>query len=356
MANAIEYLKWRGDLNFEAAPINEIDLFLFSQVSMIDFGGLVPADGAGVMLSKAAEKYFETHDTDVKKNLGVLQARSVLDAFKLMGESARFGGVLLSGYENHVNEKNEEQFSATTFRLSPQVFAVAFRGTDDTIIGWKEDCNLAIYDEVPAQKDAKEYLRRAAETHKGKIVVLGHSKGGNLAVYAAMHATKKIKDRILRVINFDGPGLRKSVISGSQDYAYIKDKITTIRSENSLVGTLLELPGTSVVVKTSAEGLLAHDGFQWDVDVNHFARAKGLNLFSKGFEKAFKKTMSDMSEDEMLEFVEELFGILFSTGAETLTDFHQISLNQKLLAANKTINSRAIRDFSATLLKAFVIK
>lgn len=260
----------------------------------------------------------------------------------------------MSGYENHVNDETEEQFSATTFRLSDQVLTVTFRGTDDTIIGWKEDCNLAIYDEVPAQKDAAGYLNRIAKNHKGKLVVAGHSKGGNLAVYAAMHAADEIRDNILRVINFDGPGLRTHVISDSQEYAAISEKTVTIRSENSMVGMLLELPGTPVTVKTDTEGLLAHDGFQWDVEVNHFTRAKGLSLFSRAFGRTFEKTIENMSEEDMLNFVEELFEILFSTGAETITDFHQISLKQKLLTANKTINNKAIRDFTAALLKSLV--
>lgn len=353
MSNAVDYIKWRGDLSFEAAPINEIDLFLFSQVCMVNYEDLVPDDESGVPLSKVAQGYFKTHDTDVKKNIGVLQAMSCLEAFKLMGESARFGNVLVGGYVNNVNDANEEQFSATTFRLSPNVLVVAFRGTDDTIIGWKEDCNLAIYDEVPAQRAALNYLRRTAETHKGKIVVVGHSKGGNLAVYAAMNSTKKIKDRILRVLNFDGPGLRKNIIAG-ESYMEIKDKITTVLSENAMIGTLLEMPGTPVIVRTEAEGLIAHDGFKWDVETNHFVRVKRLSKFSRAFDNAFEKAMASMSEEDMQSFVEELFGILFSTGAETLTDIHQSSMAQKLQAANQTINNKAVRDFTTMVLRAFV--
>jgi len=353
MATVMDYLQWRGDLSFDVAPINELDLFLFTQLSMPDYQDILDTSNNELPLCKVADRYFKTHTEDVR-NLGLLQAKDVLPAFKLMGKCSRFQDVGMSTYYNHVSEENEEQFSATTFRLSPKVLVVSYRGTDDTIIGWKEDCNLAIYDQVPAQQDAKEYLEKIAKTHKGNIVVVGHSKGGNLSVYAASHVDNKIQDRIIRVVNYDGPGFGRSFLRNNEGYRNIKDKVTTIMSMNAIIGTLLEAPGKKVTVKTFAEGLAAHDGFAWEVDVNHFVREKGLSRFSKAFDGAFNQVMKDMSTEDKKIFVEDIFSSLFSTGALNLTEFNDLDIKQKFSAFEKLGASKAIRDFNTSFFKQLV--
>lgn len=354
MANALDYVTWRGDLSFETSPINEIDLFLLTQITMPNYEDIVKADKIEMSLNRVATKYFKNHDLNAT-SLGLLQANDVLPALKAMSEQPRFKDILFSAHFNRVSNQEEEQFSATVFRLTPKVIVVAYRGTDDTIIGWKEDCNIAIYDEVPAQRDALNYLEWVADNYTEKIIVVGHSKGGNIGVYAAAKASKKIQSRIIRVINYDGPGFKKEFLR-EEGYLAVKDKITTILSQNSIIGVLLNTAGTPVYVKANVAGLLAHDGFQWEALPNHFVREKKLSKFSKEFDKAISNTLDKMSDEEKSEFVNELFDILFSSGADTLIGFRETDLVTRLYTLRKLGTNKKVLEFAKTLTKALVQK
>ena len=179
MTNALDYISWRCDIPFAAVGVNEIDAFLFSQLITPHYEGIL--DTGSKTLSAAADEYFSFHTEDVS-NLGVLQSPSVLPMFSALAESRRFGGVILHDYVNTVDESNTEQFSAVSFDLDNGITFVSFRGTDDSIIGWKEDFNIAIMSSVPAQTDAACYLNRILASTDNRIIVCGHSKGGNLAV------------------------------------------------------------------------------------------------------------------------------------------------------------------------------
>jgi len=355
MANALDYIKWRGDLDFGVAPINEIDIFLLTQIVMADFGDIVSNDDTDISLHDVAKKYFETHDTDVK-NLGVLQSEHTLPAFHAMSKAKRYKKLMLTNYVNRVCEENDEQFSATTFRFSPEVMAVVFRGTDDTIIGWKEDCNMAIYDEVPAQRDAVKYLERMAESFSGKFIIAGHSKGGNLAVFAASKSKKEVRDRVIQVFNFDGPGFSEKFLSKSKGYDEMKDRIITVVSQNSIIGMLLNVPGRMVCIKSNAEGFYAHDGFSWETDVNHFLRVRSLSKSSMAFDNAFTKIMDKYGVEERKAFVEELFNIIYDTGADTLLEFKSLGWKVSWSTVGKITKNKAIRDFVNSFFVAMLGK
>ena len=126
--------------------------------------------------------------------------------FEQAAKTNRFGSIELHDYINSVDTKTQTQFGAITFSLDKNNHYVAFRGTDNTIVGWKEDLNLAVQQEVPAQKRATSYLSDIASKYSGKLIVGGHSKGGNLALYSVFKAEKSIKDRIEKRVGFDGPG------------------------------------------------------------------------------------------------------------------------------------------------------
>jgi len=349
MAGLLDYITWRGDLSFEVAPINELDVFLCTQVAMADLEGIVRLDGTEISLLDTATRYFDVHNTDVR-NLGVLQSDQALPAFMAMGKAARYRDIMMSCHVNYVCDEDVAQFSATSFGFSPQVHAVIFRGTDDSIIGWKENCNLAIFDEVPAQYCALKYLEEYAAKYDGKLIVAGHSKGGNLAVYAASNAAKEIQDRIVQVYNFDGPGFSKKFLETNTGYAAVRDRISTIVPQNSIVGILMDAPGRMMVVRANAEGLLAHDGFSWEVDVNHFVRVGGLNRSSRNFDEVFDNMMNNKTEEEKKAFVDELFGILFDTGAHTLSELKKMGWLTTFETITRMTGNKAVRDILSALL------
>jgi len=353
--NAVDYVRERGDLSFEAAPINELDMFLLSQIVMVDFSGIVSEGSDEISLEEAAERYFETHDKSVS-NLGALQSSQSLPAFDAMMRSDRFKDIMLCHHVNYVCQENEEQFSATTFRLAPDLYAIAYRGTDDYLIGWKEDCHMAFYDEVPAQRDALMYLEKVAADMPGKILIAGHSKGGNLAVYAPSYSDRQVQDRIVQIFNYDGPGFSREFLTEFDGYTAIKDRITTFVSQHSIIGLLMDIAGNLVYTKSDVEGPYAHDGFNWEVERDHFVRSDGLSKFSRTFDEVFEGVLGKLTEEEKQRFVDEVFGILFDTGAYTVSDIKELNWRTILSTANRIRTSKAVRDFFNTVLVTLVRK
>ena len=343
MANTLDYLSWRGDLNFAASPFSEIDSFIISQLSTPDYSGIVPSDGESVPLPEVVEKYFETHVDDVS-TLGVLQSTYVLPMLRALPETPRFRDARLSFAVNRVRQENEEQFCAVTVELPDGSSCISFRGTDDTIIAWKEDFNLATRASVPAQKDAAEYVEKVASLRTGEIRICGHSKGGNLAVYSACSVNASLRNRISSTVSYDGPGFNASFLEG-EGYLSMKDKITTVLSQNSLVGTLLETAGEPLIVKSDKAGPMAHDGFSWQVLGNSFVREPALSETSIFFKRVMAETLGSLETEEKQAFVDELFDTLLSTGAVTITDLTNFTPQQVLEMVKNLHDGKKIKSF-----------
>ena len=352
MANTLDYLDWRGDLDFSVSAFNEVDMFICSQLSTPDYSGIVPEDGESVPIGEVVEKYFETHEDNVG-SLGVLQSSYVLPMLKKLPLTKRYENLRLKYAVNHVVQDNEEQFCAVTIELPDGTTCVSFRGTDDTIIGWKEDFNLATSSSVPAQIDARLYLKGVLEKCPGAFRVCGHSKGGNLAVYAGVTAPLWDKSRILEIYNFDGPGF-SPVFFTKKGYSDIKDKITTVLSQHSLVGTLLEPAGNIVYLVSCTAGPMAHDGFNWQVLGSSFERSEGLSDTSRAFDSAMGDTLSGMSVKERQGFIDELFNTLLSTGAVTITDLTKMSPVSFLELLKGFRNDRKVQSFTKCLTELFM--
>ena len=349
MLNSLDYLNLRGDLTFDKDPINDIDLFLCSQLAAPDYKNIISTNVNEKTIKEISEEYFKNHTTDVS-NLGVLQSSYVLPMLKEMASSARFKNVIISGYGNIIDMQEEEQFSAITIRISNNTYVVSFRGTDDTLIGWKEDFNLSIYDEVPAQRDAKRYLDSVSKKFLGKIYVVGHSKGGNLAVYAASNAKKSVQRRIVKVISFDGPGFNDSFFE-KEGYKNLQDRIFTVISQNSIVGTLLQTAGKVEIVHSRVEGAMAHDGFNWEVKYNYFVNEDKLSDLSNHINKIMDETLSKLTFEEKKDFIDSLFDSLMSTGFETITDFKS---NNYIDSAKVLVNvgsNKNVRNFAKSIIR-----
>ena len=269
MANILEYLDWRGDLTLLERPFNEVDNLILAEICYLDFSGFVPAgfQTQQVTLLDAASAYFAAHP---ETNMGVLVPDQIPVLVEHAAKTARFSDVRLLGYVNRIDEETQTQFSALTMLLPDGSAYVAFRGTDDTIVGWKEDFNMAFTPEIPAQKYAAEYLRQVSGALPFRpLLVGGHSKGGNLAVYAAVFCGQDVQNRILAVYNNDGPGFYSSLLS-LPEHKPVAGKITTLLPESSVVGMLLEHEEAYQVVRSTQVGLMQHDGFSWQVKGERF--------------------------------------------------------------------------------------
>ena len=322
MANMMDYIDWRGDIPFSQVPLNEVDNLVLSAICYVDFEDVIPSPlNKTVPLRWAVRSYLRRHRGE-KAYLGAILPKQIIALAVKAAKSVRFGNLRVCGYVNHVSDDRQMQFSAMTYMLDDNTLFVAYRGTDDTIIGWKEDLNMSFMHPVPAQLEAVSYLDDVARERKENIYVGGHSKGGNLAVYALAKATPETKERVLGAFNNDGPGFNREFIE-SLDYETSREKIRTFLPESSIVGILLEHEEKYEVVKSSVNGVWQHDSLSWEVLGSSFIHLDDITEDSKSVDKTVKAWLERMSAEDREIFVDNIFNALASTQAKTLTDLNK---------------------------------
>jgi len=201
-----------------------------------------------------------------------------------------------------------------------------------------------VEDEIPAQRDAGRYLLEEATAGDGPILVGGHSKGGNLAVYAALIVPEAVQARIGTVYNFDGPGFRRDR-SETPGYLRVRPKLQTILSQHAIVGRLLHHETRCTIVKSSQPGIAAHDGFQWETEGERFVRCADFALTSSAFDAAMQELADSMAQQQRQSFVEELFSVFSATGALTLMDLTDNRLKNAVLLAQQMRKGNEVRQF-----------
>ena len=316
MANMLDYLAWRGDIALTERPFNEVDNLILSELAYARFEDIVPGPEAGgeVTLARAAARYRELGYTSALINdPGALLAAA--------GESARFSAVRLSRYVNRIDPARAVQFSAVCFALPDGTLYVAYRGTDDTLVGWREDFNFA-FTRTIGQAEAAEYLNRAAAGFGGPLRVGGHSKGGNLAAYAASFCAEDVKARILNVYSNDGPGFNQSV-ARSAEYGAMLDRISLIIPESSLVGVLLDNRAKRRVVKSSASGVLQHNPLTWQVRGTAFEGVDGQSAASLFMDETLGRWLDGLSDEQRRNLVSAIFDSMDASGAVTLAEMNE---------------------------------
>lgn len=333
--NILDYLDWRGDLSFARDPFNEVDNLILSILAYLEFDGIVSKKigGSSIPLSKVADRLTETKDTPTALSYNSF-LKQIPKLLLKASESIRFKNIQLSCYVNQMDYELAKQFSAVVFSLSQDLHFIAFRGTDDSLIGWKEDFQMSFMDEVQGQKQAVIYFERILNKLSGHYYLGGHSKGGNLAVYAATQAPDAMRERIIGIYNNDGPGFQATIIQ-SEGYQSILRKISTLIPKSSVVGMLLEHCEEYKIVDSSEMGLLQHNAFSWEVKGTSFVYEKGLTKGSLNLNTAVRAWLNQLSLEQRALFVDAMFKIILSTGAKTVRDLSRV----KLVMANEMIKS-----------------
>lgn len=321
MGTIFDYLSWRGDLSFDQAPFNEVDSLIFALLSYVDLQGIVPPDhmDSPISLQAVANMYLAAHPDPKKDSIGLIIPKDILKLFRQIKEVRRFRNVGVRAHTNEIDLEREMQFSATTFLPGNVGTVVAFRGTDDTIVGWKENFNMSFLPQVPAQVRAKEYLDEAAAASDGPIYVTGHSKGGNLSAYAAACSLDTTRSRLAGVWNFDGPGFGGDLLLDER-YLELKPILQTVLPQSSLVGILLNHDEDYTVVKSRQVGALQHDAFSWNVMGSQLVRLDSVSAECKRTDKMVNTWISEMTPEQREQFSEALYQVLSSDNALTLTD------------------------------------
>lgn len=354
MGTLFDYVAWRGDLTFAQAPFNEVDSLIFALLSYVEYKDIVSEKFStdAISLQTAANGFFAKNPDLKKVSMGLIVPKEIIRLLWVVKGSRRFRRTSMTAYINRIDLDAQMQFSAVTFLLETGEIVVSFRGTDDTIIGWKEDFNMSFMDVVPAQRYAKRYLCEIAKRATGGIYVTGHSKGGNLAVYSAIHSDKEIQKRLLGVWNHDGPGFRDNILYDS-DYLDVKPKIKTLLPQSSLVGMLLEHEEDYTVIKSRQKGFLQHNGLSWDVMGSSFVRVKNLSAESKRTDATLKKLVECLTLEQREQLIEALYRILSSDNALTLTDLVSVK-NRWLLRGLKMDDdvAKVLKETVPLLIKA----
>lgn len=319
MGTILEYIKEYGDYTFLEKPINEVDSLILSQFAYLKFDGIVPGIAQGE--PSVTIGYLNEHQDKDKLFADERYRESNTELFESMLESKRFGTLRMNAYVNMIETHNETQFSAITYILEDKTVYIAYRGTDETIIGWKEDFNLAFSKPVPGQIRSVKYLNHVAAQFSGNFYVGGHSKGGNFAVYAAMNCRKEVRERIWKVYNHDGPGFRPEIRKQGH-YEQIADRVVKIIPHSSLVGMLLESHAADyMVVESKTFGLFQHNPYTWLVEEDRFVQADDIYKGTRFRDEALNEWILSLDEEQIHSLVDTLYEVVSVSEAETLLDF-----------------------------------
>ena len=331
MSDIFDYLLWRGDLPLDVVPPNAVDTLILSALSYIDLGGLVPGDFLHPVPLKVVADAF-----------AALPDRAERDRVKRDGEllaacarTERFGPLQLVFYRSELLPEQESQFAAVTWLLPGGSAVITYRGTDMSLAGWKEDFNMSFQPFVPAQEKALWYLEAFARVHGGPIRLAGHSKGGNMAVYAAACCQPDLQSRILSVHNHDGPGFHSAMLR-SPGYRAILPKIHTFLPQSSVVGMLLEHEEPYTVVKSRQVSLLQHEPYSWAVLGGGFVTVAELDENSRLLDQTLKAWLAGRTMAERNEFVDALYELLT---AGQVADLRQVILPRNVLRYLRTLTT-----------------
>ncbi|MBQ8072518.1 MAG: DUF2974 domain-containing protein [Clostridia bacterium] len=310
MANLMDYMVWRGDFGFDLAPWNDVDALMMSNLCYLNFHGLDDERGWSVAEAKRLDLVRET----VVANFEGRKAQ-----FEAMADTHRFGGIRMHHFITMTDEARELQFSATCYDMPDGTLCIGFRGTDGTLVGWREDFNMSYQSTVPAQEAAVFYLQKAAELDDRPIRLVGHSKGGNLAAYAAACCGEAVQDRLLAVYSFDGPGMDPEIFQ-SEGYQRVAEKIRSFVPQTSIVGMMMEYHRHYTVVKSSATGINQHDPLTWQVYGPRFETLEKIDTNAEIISDTLHEWLAKTDRAERAEMVDTLFGLLETTKAATVKE------------------------------------
>lgn len=353
MANLFDYLKWRGDLTFKQSPFNPVDNIIFCQLSYLPLDEIAP--GPDTKTSISIGEAAEIFDAKQKANelRGFVMYKDDTNFLQTLGQTERFKNCGLFNYVNHVDIAQEKQFAAICVKFETSTY-IAYRGTDVSLVGWKEDFNMSFSDAVPAQLEAVSYLKNAAKKICGHFLIGGHSKGGNLAVYAAASCAKNIRKRITAIYSNDAPGFHQHLID-SKGFAEARDRVYSYVPQSSIVGMLFEHGVENLVIKSSQAGIMQHELYSWEVSHNDLIRLDGLTQQSIFIDKTLREWINSLNYEHREQLVETLYTILTASEAQSLPEIGDdwFKASGRMIHSLKNIDSETKANVRKTITALF---
>lgn len=328
-----------GELRtFAEHPFHEVDSLVLSQFSYIRLGSFLSAPEAcgetGRLTDQdAAANVYGGSRMPCRYSLQQLYRAEYFPDFfggqpdgdrneqllRACAASPRFRDIGIGFYEEQFDAQNEKQFCAMTFFINADTAYLAFRGTDSTLVGWKEDFNMAFLTPVPSQQAALDYTMSVAELVRGNLMLGGHSKGGNLAVYAAMTSPEKLQRRITAIYSHDGPGFKDNIFE-SEGYLRVKDRIHKTLPQSSLVGMLLQHQEDYEIVESSSVGILQHNPYSWLVHDGAFVKLTALTPGADYLNRTLCDWIMGLSDAQREQFIDALYSAISAAGITSFTE------------------------------------
>lgn len=305
MNNIISYAESIFE-TFEEKPLSEVDSLILSWLSYVN----IPKEISGAHTDEGIrlqELFCAEHFDEMFAH--IWDEKSCRKLFFDLASSPRFRDIVVCNYVKMKDVNIQKEFCAVTFRLTSDMSYVSFRGTEPTLLGWKEDFNMAFQSPIPSQEEARRYVNSLKNSEGRKLILGGHSKGGNLAVYAAATVSEELQSKIERIYSHDGPGFTEEFLN-TKGYANIEDRIVRMIPQTSIIGVLLEHKEDFVVIKSNRTGILQHDFFSWIVKDDGFEILDEVTVGSKYAERTIKQWVSGMKPEERALFVDEIYEIL----------------------------------------------
>ena len=331
----LDYLKWRNDVSLSVASFNDIDNVILSCLSYIDFGELFSEHNRMYSIEDVFKIFCEKHSFEkVRETKEFLERVPLLFEDMVVGD--RFKGTKIGYYKDVLEKDTIKQFAAVVFFLPDGTNYVSFRGTDSTITGWKEDFLMSCSSDTEGAKEAVCYLNDVANFIEGDLILGGHSKGGNFAMYASIFCDEEVKERLTKVYNNDGPGFRDEIIN-TDEYKKAVPKICNIIPQTSIIGQLLSNYGKYTIIKSNATGIFQHDALTWEPTKDRFISSE-LDDFSRFVKVALGTWLKELDDETRQSVVSTVFSMIEETEAETFKEFGDSLFKNSKIILKELVN------------------
>lgn len=318
MAHLIDYLEKVENLTFDQEPLNILDKVCINEIGYLTYEKWLTASD----LKKPINLHDFAEGKELNPDYSFMVTKERVELAEAMVRSRRFASLSLSNYRSVLDKEVEKQFAAMIFSLPELDYhQLVFRGTDDSVIGWKEDFQLTYSREIPAHRSAMTFLEDHLPNLSGRITVSGHSKGGNLALYSAVQSSTALREKIAELLLLDSPGLMKSLLE-KPSYQELKAKMIVIRPQDSVVGVMLYWDRPAQLVAAEGIGFAQHNALTWEVDLvaNDFVYEDQPTELSQRLEETFQEWIETLPNQELKQVCDLVFDTILDSGIESLDD------------------------------------
>ena len=323
MGNLITYVQQYEAQIFQEKLVTDIDILVLTEIAYLPFDEIVSSsfeEKAAISLNQLG-KEFETIKEKEHKNNPFMITKERIQLLDVVSKSPRFKDVKVFGFMNDIDDELTKQFAAVCYQWEEESRWIIFRGTDESLTGWKEDFMMTYSDLIPAQIDAIEYLRKQAEFFSGSLNISGHSKGGNLSLYASAMQEEDIQHRIQQIYCWDAPGVHRSILN-TEGYQRVVSKAKRYIPQDSIVGLMLESQVPYHIIESQGSGISQHSALMWNIEEDHFVELTELTRNSQLTDQTFKQWTEVVSDEDLKLFFDTFFELIFEMGVETVNDVY----------------------------------